>query len=190
MAQGDSQTSIVNIGLIELGQDPLTSIDDNCKAAILARNRWDSLRREMLAQAPWNFAKKQAQLAAKPVKPLFSFANAYPVPADFIKAINLPDNDMAEWEIIGGDLCTDEGPPLRLLYIFDHQDTARFDSLFVTCLGFAIGAALAMPLVQDKKLRDQLTAAWMDKLATARSISSQQNSPNEWDVDLALRSRR
>jgi len=190
MAVGDSQTSICNIGLIELGQDPLTSIDDNCKAAILCRARWDSLRREMLAERPWNCAKKQAVLAAKPESPLFSFANAFPLPADFLGMVNLPDNDMAQWEIVGSDLYTDEAAPLKLLYIFDLQDVTRFTPLLSKCLGFSIGAALAMPLTQDKKLRDQLTESWHEMLATAASVSSQQNSPVEWDVDVALRSRR
>lgn len=191
MAAGDSPVSICNVGLIDgLGQDPISSLDDPVKAAILCKQRYDGLRREMLRQFPWNFARKQAKLAADVTAPLFQYGHAYPLPADYITMVNLPDNDMAEWQVFGNALYTDEGAPLNVIYICDFEDPVRFDPLFVKCLGLSIASALAIPLLQDKRLRDDLEALWRAKLGTAQSIASQENSPQPWDVDVLLRSRR
>jgi hypothetical protein len=191
MAAGDSQVTICNIGLIEgLGQDPITSFDDQTKPAILCKQLYDTKRREVLRAFPWNFAKRFAQLAADMTVPPFHYANAFPLPADYITMFNLPDNDLAQWEVVGHSLYTDEGAPLNTIYISDFKDPTRFDPLFCTCLGYAVGSGLAIGILQDKKLRDQLEQYWRDKLSTARSISSQENSPVEWDVDVLLRSRR
>lgn len=189
MAAGDSIVSICNIGLIELGEDPIAALTDRRKAAILANARYDQVRRSILRSAPWNCAKKQAQLAASTTPPAFTYANAYPTPADFIRMFDLPENDQAVWEVIGNTICTDEGSPLDTLYIFDLVDPTRFDPLLAESIGYAMGAALAVPLKQSKQARNDLLSIVEGKLAAARLAASQENSPKEWDVDVWLRQR-
>ena len=153
MAAGDSVVSICNIGLIALGEKPISSLNDPVKTAILCAARYDQIRRAVLRGAPWNCGKKQTLLAASPTAPLFTYRNAFPLPADFVRMFNLPENDQATWEVIGNLLMTDEGAPLQTLYIFDLQDPTQFDPLLTEAIGQAIGAELARPLGRDKSLK-------------------------------------
>lgn len=190
MAAGDSATSICNIGLIAIGEEPIASLGDNRKAAILCATRYDQIRRKVLRMHPWNFARKQAQLAAGTAGPLFTYANAYPLPPDFIRMDDLPDNDQAAWDVIGNQLMTDEGAPLNVLYVSDVQDPTRFDPLFVEALGYSIAAELAQPMRQSQSLEQEMLTKVKDNLAIAQLIGSQENSSAEWDVDVWLRHRR
>lgn len=190
MAAGDSVVSICNIGLIALGEKPISSLNDPVKTAILCAARYDQIRRAVLRGAPWNCGKKQTLLAASPTAPLFTYRNAFPLPADFVRMFNLPENDQATWEVIGNLLMTDEGAPLQTLYIFDLQDPTQFDPLLTEAIGQAIGAELARPLGRDKSLKIECEQALTAKLDIARLVGSQENSPREWDDDVMLRSRR
>lgn len=189
MAAGDSATSICNIGLIELGEPPLVSLQDNRKAALICNARYDQIRREILQAYIWNEAKKQAVLAASPVAPLFTYGNAYPLPGDFIRMVDLPDNDQAVWEVMSGQLLTDEGAPLHVLYGWDLQDPTKFSPLLSTVIGLAIGVDLCKPLTGSLAERDRLLNMIQGKLETARLANAQQNSSREWDVDVWLRHR-
>ena len=189
MAAGDSATSICNSGLIALGEPPIVSLNDNRKAVIICGARYDQIRREILESYVWNCAKKQAVLAASATPPLFTYANAYPLPPDFIRMVNLPQNDQAVWEVIGPNLCTDEGSPLDTLYGFDLIDPTKFSPLLSTVIGLGMAVDLCEPLTGSLAKRDRILAMIQGKLDTARLANSQQNSSREWDVDVWLRHR-
>ncbi len=189
MAAGDSATSICNIGLIALGEPPLASLADNRKAAIICGARYDQIRREVLRSYVWNCAKKQAQLAAAANAPPFTYANAYPLPPDFIRMVDLPENDEAAWEVVGPNLLTDEGSPLDVLYGFDLIDPTKFDPLLSTIIGLAMAVDLCEPLTGSLAKRDRVLAMIEGKLNAGRLASSQENSSREFDEDVWLRKR-
>lgn len=195
MAAGDSPVSICNIGLIALGEDPITSFTANGKRGTLCGVRYDQLRRAMLRACPWNCATRQVQLAASTTAPLFTYSALYAVPADFLRLNDLPDNRDALWELmniagVGPCIATDEGAPLNVLYNFDLQDATQFDPLLSEAIGYAVGATLAIPLARDKALKQMCEQEREGKLASARLTSAQENSRREWDTDTWLRQRR
>lgn len=189
MAAGDSIVGICNIGLAALGQPPITSMADNVKAAIYCNLRYDQVRREMLRAHPWPFARKYVQLGASTTAPLFKWSNAFPVPADYIRVHLLPDNPDAQYEVVGAAIYTNETAPLNLSYIWNIADPTQFDPLFTTALGLAVGAAVAIPIVQKPSEQTRLDALVEGKLSIARLIGSQESSVKEWDDDVLLRSR-
>lgn len=194
MAAGDSIVSICNIGLIALGEPQISSLDDNRKAAIICKTRYDQVRREVLRAGLWGFAKRQAQLSASPTAPLFDWTNAFPLPADYIRLYRMQRDPQAAYEEgadASGALClwTNEAAPLNILYIYDLQDPTKFDPIFVAALGYAIGAELAAPLTQSQAKEDKCRAAVESKLAMARFTGSQESSPQEWDTDVLLQAR-
>lgn len=195
MAAGDSAVSTCNIGLLALGEDPITSFSDNNKRAILCSARYDQTRRSILRASPWNCAMKQASLPASATAPLFTYSNFYPLPVDFLRLNSLPENDQAVYEVMnllgtGAGIATDEGAPLDVLYNFDLIDPTQFDPLLVETIGYAVGAVLAIPLGRDKALKQLMESERDGRLSIARLAGSQENSPKEWDVDTLLRSRR
>src|SRR4051812_40773418 len=135
MAAGDSVVSICNIGLVALGEPPIVSLDDNRKAAIFCKARYDQVRREILAAHVWNFARKQARLAADLVAPLFDWTTAFPLPADFIRIYRLVKEPPAAFEVQGHALLCNETAPLNIVYIRDIDDPTKFDPIFTAALG-------------------------------------------------------
>lgn len=191
MAAGDSIVSICNLGLIALGQPAISALTDNRKAAIQCQARYDQIRREVLRAHPWSFARKRQQLAAASIAPAFGHRTAFTLPADFIRLVQVPQDETggARWQIEGLQLLCNESAPLNLIYIYDCQDPSVFDPLFVAALGYAIAVELALPLTQDKALKAQMQQAMEGKLSAARLVTSQDNSTEELDVDVLLRSR-
>jgi len=193
----DSSVTICNIALIALGEDPITSLSDNNKRAILCNARYDDIRRALLRSHPWNFAKKQAQLAADPMAPLFDYQTRFAVPTDFMRFYReSADDDMATWDIMADGttgslfIYCNETAPLNVIYVYDCQDPTEFDSLFVQALAYQIASELAIPLTQNSQRAQQGLAIMEGKLSIARLVGSQENAPREWDEDILLRSRR
>jgi hypothetical protein len=190
MAAGDSDVSICNLGLTALGQDTITTLTDNRKAAILCNQRYGQIRREVLRANPWGFARKRDQLPAAATAPAFGCRTAFTLPSDFIRLVDVPEVCARRgWMIEGRQLLADETAPLNLLYIYDCQDATVFDPLFVAALGYAMAVELAMPLTQDRGLKVQMENEMAGKLATARLVSSQDNSAMEYQVDILLEAR-
>jgi hypothetical protein len=195
MAAGDSATSICNIALIALGEDPIKDLAENNKRAILCTARYNDLRRSMLFSHPWGFAKKQAQLAADVTAPLFTWQWRYRTPEDFIRFYNEPEQDLSIWEIMADDtgatfIYANDEPPFQCVYVYDCQDPTKFDPGFVQALAFQIASELALSLTQNSQRAQQGLQMMEGKLAMARFAGAQQMAPKEWDVDILLRSRR
>lgn len=192
MAAGDSIVNICNIGLIAIGQDPINTLADRTKRAILCSLRYDQIRREVLRSHNWNCAKKRALLNASSTPPAFGYGVAYDLPADFLRFYT-EDEDQAfpkpDWVIENGQVLSNDDGPLEIIYIFDLQDCTKFDALLVAALGEAIGAALAKPLTQDAGEEAAALARAEGKVAAARTASSQENSPSELNVDVMLIAR-
>lgn len=201
MAAGDSPLSICNLGLLAIGEDPMVSFDppDNTKRAILANTLYDPVRRQILRSHPWGCAKRQAQLAASTTAPPFTYAFAYPVPADWLRMFDAPDNDPAgKWghprEMmnlagIGNCIVTNAGPPFNILYVFDLVDCTQMDADLVMAIGAGLADRLAIPLAVDLQLKSAAQSEREGILATARTISAQERSSPEMDIDVLLRSR-
>jgi len=191
MAAGDSPTSICNIALIALGEDPITSLADNTKRAILCNARYDQIRRSTLRAHSWNCAKKQAQIAAATVGPLFDWQSRYPLPADFIRFYRESnEQDLDIWDVMDGYIYTNTTGSLNCLYVYDLQDATKMDPLLVDSIAFDIAVELGLPLTQNSTRVEGAIAKLSGKLSSARMAGAQENAPREWDVDVLLRSRR
>jgi hypothetical protein len=191
MAAGDSQVSISNMALSEIGEDLIATMNDPYKRAQLCQLHYDPQRRALLEQFPWNFAMTQVALAASPTAPITDvYDNAYPLPADCLRMHDIPDVDEADWVVWSGQLLTDEDPPLTVLYIRDEQDTTLFPALFTRALSLGLAIAVARGLTASNDVIQDVTGRYNEAMETARLASSQADSPKEWDDDVMLRARR
>jgi hypothetical protein len=201
MAQGDSVVSICNIALISLGEDPLQSVfpPDNTKAAILCANRYDDVRRGVLRSHPWNCNTREIQLAASSVVPAFGYGTAYPVPADYIRIIDIKGYDRQVWKIrnllnIGPCILIDDGQSsngtINVEYSFDLQDPTQMDPLLIHSIAYDLLTEIGAPLTQDENKIKRGLAILEGKLSSARMAGSQEQTPREWEVDIWLSQRR
>lgn len=188
MAVGDSIVSIVNTGLIALGEDPITDIAQNVKSAIVMKASYDPARRHLLGLHPWRFAKKLANLAANATAPSFKYANAFDLPSDFIRMYTDEDESRPDWEVMGGQILSDDTPPLQIVYVWNLTDPNRFSAQFSYVLGLELAVRCARALTGDAPSQT-LILQRDSALSTARTSSAQQASAAEWDGDVLLAAR-
>jgi hypothetical protein len=70
MAAGDSIVGICNLALVQgLGQDPISALSENRKAAILCNLNYDQVRRALLRSHPVEFRDPQTREQISPPRP-------------------------------------------------------------------------------------------------------------------------
>jgi len=189
MAAGDSPVSICNIALTALGETTITALTDPVKRAILCRARYDDVRRAVLRSHPWNCARKSASFAPATGPTDGRYNYAYLLPADFLRMVDSPGDELARWDIVGDTLQTNDGPAFFAAYIWDLQDTTKFDPLLVHAIAYSLATELCEPLTQSSTKLQLMQRKLQDKMGDARTIAGQENSPKPWDVDIWLRAR-
>ena len=195
MAAGDSIVSICNRALIALGEDPIVSLQDDTKGAILCGQLYDPVRREVLQNHPWQCATQSANLALTSFVPLTVYDYAYALPADCLRFLNLPDNDLANWEVgqdatLGRLLLTNEPPTLAGTYIRDLTDPTEFEPLLAKSIALALAVELCEPLTQSTAKLNMLSQRLEKTQNDGRLASSDEAASREWDEDIWLRARR
>lgn len=191
MAQGDSNISICNIALIALGEEPIITMADATKRAILCNARYDDIRRFVIRTHTWNCCKKQAQIAADPTAPLFQYTYRYRIPTDFIRFYDEDQSmyDMSVWDVMDGFIYSNDTAPLNITYIFDQQDCTLMDAIMTHVIAYNIASELGMSITQNATKVQNAKDFMKAKYDIARFIGAQENAPREWDVDVLLRSR-
>lgn len=194
------EIDIYNVAAVAIDQEPLASPDQQNKLGRLCRSHFVACRRFVLRAFPWNSARTRVTLAAEATAPAFEFANQYLLPANFLRVFKVNNNRNAKWQVeglvtaagvpLGQGLLTDEGAPLNLLYIFDLTDVTRMDPMLVRAIGYDLGAEIALAMTGEIAKRDRCLAALGEIQASARLASMQENSSDEWDVDIWLQSRQ
>ena len=88
--------------------------------------------------------------------PLYRWSYEYTLPADFIRAVEINQNDIFDsvrhYEIESSKLLTDEDS-VNLKYIFDQKDPRRFDPLFVEALSLRLASRIVVNLTGKHQLR-------------------------------------
>lgn len=195
MPAGQSILGIYNIALISLGEDPLSALTDDVKAAKLCNARYQDVRQACIREHNWGCCKKLAQLAADPVAPPFDWDVRFPLPADYIRFYGVMDTDGrtlddTDWEVVGPFLMTDAGGPLNAMYFFDLQDPTRFDAFMAQVMGYELALEIAPSIGRDEAKIARVERQLASKLSAARFSGAIEDSAKEWQVDVLLRSRR
>lgn len=87
-----SKIEIVNRALVKIGQNRISSIDENSKSATSVRTVYDQVRDTLMQSYIWNFTKVRTQLAADAAAPLFGFQFRYRLPANTLRVLGLGDD--------------------------------------------------------------------------------------------------
>lgn len=154
-------TQIAQRALSELGEAPLADIEELTVVGFACRLQLAAARDAVLELHPWNFAKKQAALAALPRAPQFKWDKAYLLPADCLTVLGTAGGNGAQWEIgIEADqtrvLYSNEDT-VSIEYIFRQIHYALWSALVVDVLVKTLAARIAAALARDLlRLAEQL----------------------------------
>ncbi len=189
-----SQISIWNRALGFLGTRSVASERENTPEALQCRLYWDSARRQVLRDFPWNFAQRRAWLARVPLPDGFAheFRFAYALPDNCLKAhevrhegISARPFCLARNEAGDASLLATDAARALLLYTEDVQSSRLFDDLFAHMLARKLASLIAVPLLKsNSKKISELEQLYAQSLPQARqAAASEQRSrqfPDAW----------
>jgi len=181
-----SVVAICNRALDMLGAEPVTSLDDNTKAARLCARNYEPVRDAVLRAYPWNAAVRRAALAALAEAPAWGYARQFqlpegpsPEPCLRLLAIDGETEFDLRYKIEGRRVLTDEAAPLNILYIARIDDPASLDPQLADVIATRLAADLSYSLTASAALGQSLMDIYQAKLNEARVTDAEEGSPDE-----------
>jgi len=166
--------AIANLTLQKIGaRDQLVDPDEKSHAGRTLRASWDLIRKICLRELTPTCAKRRAELPAREItiaRPVIGFSNAYPVPAGFLRLLEVlsPAMSRADYRLIGEDvsgfeILADCSGGLGVEYVIDLADPARWDPLFLQSFADRLGCQIADRITCDldrvRRCQSDYTAA-------------------------------
>lgn len=165
-----STTSICNMALAYLGQEPINSIDDGDKKAKMCKLFFQQVIDDTLRKFPFSCAVERKQLAQSINSPVYGFDYAYPLPSN-PKCIRLlevksSENDKPVYRVESGKILTDE-TDCYIKYIKQLKDVSEFDSSLITVIEYGLAAKLAIVLLDNINLKQMAVQEYQAALSNA-----------------------
>ena len=165
--------------LIKLGANPISSFTEDSVEADVANTLYSSTRDAVLSAHPWTFATGQVTLAKLTETPVADFSYAYQLPADFLRAVSIgsgTDGRGIQYRISERRLHSDQDG-INLTYIF-RPDESTWPPFFDQVLITRLAAEFCIPITESTSRSDVLARLADIEFARAKSIDSQQESPD------------
>jgi hypothetical protein len=188
-------TEVANLALDELPFAQITAWSENTLQAKAARRHYPVVLAEEAERAEWGFARKRELLAEVTNTRETEWGYAYALPNDValpVRIMSLTDTanpaiPMAGQRLVAGLGATDDvGLPYDLAggvlftnasdatleYIGSSEALTYASALFGRALVLTLAARLAMPLKQDRSIRDNLAAEAEVKRSEAVTLNN------------------
>jgi hypothetical protein len=189
MAAPASDVDICNLALDKLGQReisatgltaPTTEIEKVCS------RHYDQARRKVLRKYIFNFARKLDILEeSTDVSPAYGYSAAFYVPTDCLKVLVVGDATIGgnlrglQYEIAENYIYTsyDDAGDLNVEYVFDAENVAEFDPLFIDVLVSELAASMAYKFTLKPSLVAAIKQDLLDAQMAAAAAAGQERPP-------------
>lgn len=181
-----SDVLIANMALTGLGADRIISLTDNTETARKVNAVFATMRDEVLAAHPWNFAIERVALSLLADAPVFGYDCAFQIPTDCLRVVgsDLDENGYA-WVREGDKILTDE-TAINIKYIKRITDATKFTPAFISAFSARLEAELAYPIANSAELAKTKYEVYALKLKAAKSLDAQEGramdslAPDAW----------
>jgi hypothetical protein len=176
-----SKIQIINGALRKLGVSRIGSLTEESEAARIAADTYDIMLDEVLADAPWDFAKRRQELSANATSPLFGFDNAFDLPSDPYCLRPLEIENLTEylWTVEGRQIITSHEAPLQLIYIARITDSEQYSPKFIEAFQARLAAEWAEPLIRQTGVQENMLQFYASKIAGAKAVEAGQTGLHE-----------
>lgn len=176
-----SKVDIANRALTKLGDSRITSFSDNSVVSRAINAAYDIVRDAVLRAYPWNFAMKRAALAESTPVPVYKYDNAYQLPADFLRLMEIEGqtSGYGDWEVVGRRIEISADAPLNITYVSRVDDPNQYDSLFVEAFATRLASELCQELTDDVGLGNRLEEVYRDLMSNAAMVDAKEGSPKQ-----------
>lgn len=165
-------TEICNSALAKIGAARITALEEGSKNANLCAELYERCRDDLLRAHSWNFATARAKLAREATTPVFGFAYAYALPADWMRCVDAYGDAGGAAQIIyrvEGDCLLSDADDAFLCYIRRVEDANLMPADFREALACLMARELAVPIAQSNTLEEKLEARFRTRLRRART---------------------
>lgn len=207
-----SKTDILNLALQNLGARRIISPLEDTREAEVMNGRYDFARRRVLECAFWHFALKRVALNQDPITPAFGYLFQYQLPADLVRMVGTETQLESGWfgnpdfngfitisnsnayanadryKIENGFLLSNDGT-VKILYVFDQEDTSKFSNYFVDMLGCRLAADTAIDVTNSAQMAQALEAKFSAMERECKVINSQQGTYERIETSAFLAAR-
>tara|TARA_R110000822_G_scaffold98351_5_gene222535 strand:+ start:2229 stop:2810 length:582 start_codon:yes stop_codon:yes gene_type:complete len=183
-----SVVQICNLALAKIGDEQITSLTENSKAARLCNLVYEPMRDATTRAHPWNFAVTRVALAADVTAPTYEYDARFALPSDFLRLLGTDLLDTAKFLVESGYILCDAST-LNIRYVQQVTDPNRYDWLFIEALSARIAAELAIAIADNRALSVDLFNLFSTKLADARTADATEGTPEDLTADTWLNSR-
>lgn len=177
--------------LIKLGAEPISSFDDASKEARLCKIQYPKIRDSVLHTAPWNFAVKRVSL--NPVNVTLPFnngENVFQLPTDCVRVWKTNDCRLIPYTLEAGRRIMSSVDVLQIFYVSNAVPVNDYSGSFKEAVANSLAADLCYSLTQSQSLKSNLEARADDLINLARSMSSQEQTPENFEFNDFIDSRR
>lgn len=184
-----TKVEIINRALIEMGMDPITSIDDSTAAARTMRTLWDMSRDATLCLSNWGFAGAVTKIASTPGETNdYRYSKIFPLPHDFLK---LRGTLLTEhYRLTGDTIFADAGSPLTICYTQRVEEVNRWPVLVQEVLSAKLAVSSALKLTGHRSTRAVMEDWLKAQLMEARHVHSAEHEQDVFQSDEWLAARR
>lgn len=184
--------NICNTALNSLGQESISSIDEQNDRARKCKQFYDSSRESLLRIHDWGFSQTDVLLVKLPTENYLNkrYVFLYPTDCLFLKKIYSATNPETEIKYSVGYLngqkviVTDELEP-TCSYTKNVEDTSLFDRLFKDALSYLLASKMAMALTGDTTLLNISLKQYEVALANA-TITNKDEGTEEVDNECSF----
>jgi len=180
-----SKIDICNLALAQLGQSPVSSLDQEDEQARRCRLFYEPIRREVLRTHNWRFANTQADLVLVEAdqsgkEPQYTYA--YPSDCLFLRQVYAAEQKQYPVEFqelyrkdIPGRVILCKAAHAQAFYTRDVTDVTIFDPAFIKAFSLALAADLAITLTGDMNLSQRIFQKYTLALDEARRSNMTEN---------------
>lgn len=171
---------ICSNALLQLGDSPIASFDENTQRARLCANLWPMVRDDFLRKHIWACTRKRVILAPEAGTPAFDWGYSFLLPGDWVRTLQVGEQgERIAYEHEGRRILTDEAT-LKLVYVWRNEDPTQWDDAMVDAACAALVARMAYPLTKSASLAELKAREAAQALRMAKAISGQDNQPETW----------
>lgn len=170
-----SKIDICSHALLLIGENTISSFNDDSIAALVASNLYEPTYESLLTAHPWRFASNKATLARLTATPTNEWDYAFQLPSDFLVAQHV-DEGNDNYQIYADKLYTDE-KTMILDYTY-KPDESFLPAYFTELLEYKLASLFAVPITENTSKAEFYANMTDRQLSRAKTIDSQSTPSN------------
>lgn len=180
-----STVDICNLALLKVGAARITSLLDNTPQAKELNAIYAMKRDSELSLHPWTFAIKRAKIPAESTAPITQWARKFPLPADYLRLVQVGEVDAfydsgyfgALFDVEAGCVVSNEASPLSIRYVSRITEPGLFHALFVESFACALAMEVCEARSQNLAKRDDIQAQYERAIRAAKRANVIERPP-------------